>query len=134
MHSRSLRAPQSTTNFFEEFEVRDLVIDDSLDRFCESAGAAISHFSSEKFKLRVERNFETWKEYLLLKKRRFGRKEHAWREERGILPGSSRAWLYMADRVLTVEEQPTPAGIDSFLTEWVHTVNPQASAIEGGRC
>ena len=55
----------------------------------------------------------------------------------GSLPGSSRAWLYMADRVLTVEEQTAlQAGIDSFLTEWVaHGQSLQASwRLEGGRC
>ena len=38
----------------------------------------------------------------------------------GSLPGSSRTWLYTADRVLTDEEQiALRAGIESFLTEWV---------------
>ena len=36
----------------------------------------------------------------------------------GSLPGSSRAWLYTADRVLKDEEQNAlRAGIESFLTE-----------------
>ena len=54
----------------------------------------------------------------------------------GSLPGSSRAWLYTADRVLTVEEQNAlRAGIESFLTEWVaHGQSLQASwRLEGGR-
>jgi len=53
------------------------------------------------------------------------------------LPGTSRAWLYMADRVLTAEEQGAlRADIDSFLLEWVaHGQSLQASwRLEGGRC
>ena len=55
----------------------------------------------------------------------------------GSLPGSSRTWLYTADRVLTDEEQTAlRAGIESFLTEWVaHGQSLQASwRLEGGRC
>lgn len=53
------------------------------------------------------------------------------------LPGTSRAWLYMADRVLTSEEQDAlRKDIDTFLQEWVaHGQSLQASwRFEGGRC
>jgi len=71
-------------------------------------------------------------------------KARVWQEEEciegatwGSLPGSSRAWLYTADRVLKDEEQNAlRAGIESFLTEWVaHGQSLQASwRLEGGRC
>ena len=53
------------------------------------------------------------------------------------LPESSRTWLYMADRVLTDEEQDSlRMDINSFLEEWVaHGQSLQASwRLEGGRC
>ena len=49
----------------------------------------------------------------------------------GSLPGSSRAWLYTADRVLTVEEQNAlRAGIESFLTEWVAHGQSQVKQVQ----
>jgi hypothetical protein len=53
------------------------------------------------------------------------------------LSGSSRAWLYTADRLLLNEEQiALSSGIESFLAEWVaHGQSLQASwRLEGGRC
>ena len=53
------------------------------------------------------------------------------------LSGSSRAWLYTADRILHDEEQiALRSGMESFLTEWLaHGQSLKASwRLEGGRC